>query len=312
MKCLNNIILINLFCLFLLSTSCSADIQVFTCEPEWQALAIELGGDKISSFSATSGMQDPHQVQARPSLISKIRNADLLICSGADLEIGWLPLLLRRAGNQKLQPNKVGHFFAADHVRLLGIPKIIDRNQGDVHAAGNPHVQTNPKNILRIAKALLKNMKKIDPANAQFYQNRANLFLQKWKQALKKWQLKIEQIKGENVIVQHSNWDYLFDFSKLNQVATIEEKPGIPATSGHLSALIKQLKMNSAKIIIVAAYQDQRASQWLSSHTSLKVVILPFTIGGNKQVVDLFSLYDQTFTLLVNAILNQRKEVLSI
>jgi zinc/manganese transport system substrate-binding protein len=296
-------LLFSMFSILLLiqSNPVYADINIFACEPEWQALVGELGGSKVTSFSATTGLQDPHQVQARPSLISKMRNADLLVCSGADLEIGWLPVLLRRASNPALQVNKPGYFFAANHVRLLGIPKVIDRSQGDVHAAGNPHVQTNPKNIKLIAKALVKRMKIIDPDNASYYQERTNDFLARWKTALKRWKKQVRAFKGQEIVVQHASWDYLVDFTQLEQVATIEEKPGIPVTSGHLSSLVKQLAHSQVKVIIHAAYQDEKASKWLSKRSGIKVVSLPFTIGGNNQANDLFSLYDNTFNLLALA-----------
>jgi zinc/manganese transport system substrate-binding protein len=280
----------------------AATINVFACEPEWQALAQALGGDKVTTFSATTGLQDPHQVQARPSLITKMRNADLLVCSGADLEIGWLPVLLRRAGNEKIALNKPGYFFAANYVKLLGIPKAIDRSQGDVHAAGNPHIQTNPKNIARVAKALVERMKIIDPDNASYYQQKSELFLTRWKQAIHKWKNQLRPFKGAKIVVQHASWDYLMDFGKFKQVAIIEEKPGIPATTQHLSALVKQLKADPADIIIRAAYQDGRPASWLSKRTGINTIVLPFTIGGDDQAQDLFSLYDQTFNLLTNAL----------
>ncbi len=288
--------------LFLASQSVNADIKAFACEPEWQSLVVELGGDKVTTFSATTGMQDPHQVQARPSLISKMRDANLLVCSGADLEIGWLPLLLRRASNSAIQVNKPGYFMAADHVRLLGIPKNIDRSLGDIHVAGNPHVQTNPKNIALIAKALVKRMKIIDPANADFYQKQTDDFLNRWKVAVRRWKQKARALKGTKIIVQHASWEYLNDFAKLEQVATIEEKPGIPATSGHLTSLLANLKQQPAKIIIHAAYQNGRASQWLAKRSGITAVTLPFTVGGSDTASDLFSLYDETFQILTEAI----------
>lgn len=288
---------------FFLSLPVFANINVFTCEPEWKSLVQELGGDKVSVFSATTGLQDPHQVQARPSLISKMSNADLLVCSGADLEIGWLPLLLRRASNSNIQVNKPGYFLAAEHVRLLGLPKVIDRSQGDVHAAGNPHVHTDPKNIRLIAKALVKRMKVIDPANADYYQKQADDFLIRWKKAVKKWKIQVKLLKGSKIIVQHASWDYLLDFVKLEQVATIENKPGIPVSSGHLHLLVKQFKHNAADVIIHAAYQNERSSTWLAKRTGIKSITLPFTVGGTANVTDLFSLYDETFRLLSNAIL---------
>lgn len=287
---------------FFFTQQVNADIKVFACEPEWQSLAIELGGDKISVFSATNGMQDPHRVQARPSLISKMRGAKLLICSGADLEVGWLPLLLRRAGNSSVSVNSDGYFMAADHVRLLGIPNSIDRSLGDVHAAGNPHVQTNPENIRLIAKALVKRLKKIDPINADYYQSRTDKFLSKWNQSIRNWKQKLRVIKGAKIVSQHASWDYLFDFAKLEQVALIEKKPGIPATSGHLTNLLSELKLQPAKLIIHAAYQDGKASRWLSERSGIVSVTLPFTVGGSEQATNLFSLYDETFRILIEAI----------
>ncbi len=298
-KTINQWILVSLL---LAAGTAAADIKVFACEPEWAALAGQLGGDKLEAFSATSGKQDPHQIQARPSLISQIRSANLLICSGADLEIGWLPLLLRRSGNPRVQAGSLGYFLATEHVKLLGIPKVIDRSQGDVHAAGNPHVQTNPKNIARIAKALLKTMQKVDTSNAAYYQMRYQQFIKRWNVAVKKWKAQMRPFKGLPIVVQHQSWDYLEDFTGLVQVATIEEKPGIPPSSGHLASLLNQLKTTPAKIIIHAAYQDGKASRWLAQKSGIPVVKLPFTVGGDEQSGDLFSLYERTFNLLQQAL----------
>jgi len=308
LQIIKNITLVT--CTLLLTSQANfafANINVFACEPEWQALANELGGEKVSTFSATTGMQDPHQVQARPSLITKMRNADLLICSGADLEVGWLPVLLRRASNSKIAVNKPGYFFAANHVKLLGMPKVIDRSQGDVHAAGNPHIQTNPKNIALVAKALVKRMKTIDPTNADYYQTNTDDFLARWKKAMRQWKKQARRLKGTRFIVQHASWDYLMDFGQFEQVAIIEEKPGIPATTGHLSHLVKQFQHNPADIIISAGYQDKRASKWLSERTGIPSQTLPFTLGGNGSSNDLFSLFDNTFALLTQTLTDKDK-----
>lgn len=211
-----------------------AAINLFTCEPEWKALADEIGGDQVTSSSATTGLQDPHHIQARPSLIARVRKADMFICTGADLEIGWLPLLLRRAGNSQLQKGQKGYFMATRHVRILGKPKMIDRSQGDVHAAGNPHIQTNPKNILPVAKALAKRFMEIDPQQASYYQSRLDDFSKRWKAALKRWKKMTRPLKHLPIVVHHESWIYLEDYLKLNQIATLEDKPGIPPTSGHL------------------------------------------------------------------------------
>ena len=149
------------------SLSAHATLQVFACEPEWAALASEVGGDKVVSFSATHAQQDPHYIRARPSLISKARRADLIICSGADLEIGWLPLLLERAGSN-VQPGRLGNLMAFHYVPLLEIPVVVDRSMGDVHPDGNPHIHLDPYNILRVAEELSDRLISLDGSNSDF------------------------------------------------------------------------------------------------------------------------------------------------
>ena len=279
-----------------------ADLNIFSCEPEWAALATQLGGDKIKVFSATTGLQDPHHIQARPSLIARIRKADLLICTGADLEIGWLPLLLRRSNNSKIKPGQPGNFVATEYVRLLGIPKLIDRSQGDVHAAGNPHIQTNPKNILRVAKAFHQRLVELDASNSGYYDAQFETFSKHWKKALKHWKTMTKPLTHLKVVVHHDSWVYLKDYLKLNQLATLEDKPGIPPTSGHLNQLLKTMKSNPAKVIFHAAYQPEKASNWLSKRTNIPAIVLPFTVGGTEQATDLFQLYEDTFNRLLKAV----------
>lgn len=287
---------------FVYTQTALAKVNIFACEPEWQSLSQELGGELVNSFSATTGLQDPHHIQARPGLIVKIRNADMIACTGADLEIGWLPLLIRRAGNLKIQKGQPGYFMASNHVRLLGIPKIVDRSQGDVHAAGNPHIQTSPKNILPVARALTERLIQIDPANKAQYQHKLTDFSQRWKAALARWKKLTRPLKHQIVFVHHDNWVYLEDYLKLEQTATLEDKPGIPPTSGHLSELLKQTKQQMPAMIIRAAYQSGKPAQWLSSRTGIPAVTLPFTVGGTAQSTDLFSLYDDTFARLLKVI----------
>ncbi|MFT6896426.1 MAG: zinc/manganese transport system substrate-binding protein [Paraglaciecola sp.] len=284
-----------------LSGQVSAELQIFACEPEWASLAEELGGDKVTAYSATTGLQDPHHIQARPSLIAKIRNADMLACTGAELEIGWLPLLLQRASNSNIQPGKPGHFLASEHVRLLGIAKRIDRSQGDVHASGNPHIQTNPANIKRIAKAMNDTLQQLDNANAAYYQQRFDDFNRRWKVALRKWKTMLRPLKNSDIVVHHNSWLYLQDWLDLNNVATLEDKPGIPPSSGHLVNILELMKTQPVRMIVRAAYQSDRAALWLSAKTDIPIVVLPFTIGGNEQAVDLFSLYDNTFEMMLKA-----------
>src|SRR5438128_4548273 len=156
-----------------------AALRVFACEPEWGALAQELGGNLVDVSVATSALQDPHQIQAKPSLIARARNADLVACTGAELEIGWLPVLLQQSGNAKVQAGQPGNFAAADFVRKLELPTQLDRSQGDVHASGNPHIQTDPRNIALVAAALGARFQQVDAAHASQYAQRQNDFSQR-------------------------------------------------------------------------------------------------------------------------------------
>src|SRR3954468_820577 len=168
------------FMLALCSLPSHAALNVLACEPEWAALATELGGDKVKVSSATSALQDPHRIEARPSLIARTRNADLLVCTGMELEVGWLPVLLQQSGNPKIAPGQPGNLEAGAMVPRLDVPGRVDRSQGDVHAAGNPHIQQDPRNIARVADALVARLAQIDAANAGYYQARHKDFSARW------------------------------------------------------------------------------------------------------------------------------------
>ena len=157
-----------------------AAVEVLACEPEWAALATEIGGKLVNAESATTPQQDPHYIQARPSLIAKVRRAQLVVCTGADLEVGWLPLLLRQGGNAAVQPGQPGFLNAADFVELLEKPSSVDRSLGDVHPYGNPHIQTDPRNIAKVAAALADRLAMLDGANAATYKQRYEDFAQRW------------------------------------------------------------------------------------------------------------------------------------
>jgi zinc/manganese transport system substrate-binding protein len=292
----------NYFLLLLITASpAMADINIFACEPEWASLSQELGGDKVTVFSATTGLQDPHYIQARPSLIAKARQADLLVCTGAELETGWLPLLQRKSGNAAIQTGAAGYFMATDYVALSNIPTSLDRSQGHVHAAGNPHIQTSPLKILRVAQALTQRLQELDGINAVLYQQRWQDFETRWQAAIEKWQQQAAPLKGTKIVVQHNNWHYLSNWLGLNKIAVLEAKVGVPPTVKDLNNVLNKLKVTPAKIVINAAYQPSRATDWLTNKTAITNVTLPFTVGGNKKSTDLFSLFDDTIQRLLNA-----------
>jgi zinc/manganese transport system substrate-binding protein len=280
----------------------AAEIKVFACEPEWAALAQELGGEKVSAFSATTALQDPHHIEARPSLIARLRQADLLVCTGAELETGWLPVLLRQAGNARVQPGQPGYFEAANHVRMLEIPARLDRAEGDVHAAGNPHIQADPRNIGAVATALARRLTEIDPAGANHYRTRQRDFAQRWNAAIKRWEQQAAPLKGVRIVVQHKGFPYLENWLGLRQIAALEPKPGMEPTSGHLAEVLEKLKREPAQMILRAAYHDGRASEWLAERVKIPAVVLPFTVGGTDPAKDLFGLFDDTLQRLLGAL----------
>jgi len=290
--------IIPLLSLLFLSNPLYAGLQVFACEPEWASLANELGGEHLDVYTATTNQQDPHHIQARPSLIAKARRADLLVCTGAELEIGWLPLLLRKSGNPNIQAGQVGYFIATDHVSLLDQPTALDRSLGDIHAAGNPHVHLDPVRLQEIANKLSHTLAKLDPANSSDYEKKLELFTQNWQSMIVKWTQRTQHLKGKPIVVHHKNWTYLQHWLGLNQVAVLEPKPGIPPTSSHLSSLILGLEKSPAQVIVYANYQDNKASNWLSEKTGIPTLELTFSPAKDETLTHWFDqLLNQLLTL---------------
>jgi zinc/manganese transport system substrate-binding protein len=283
------------------TASAHAALRVLACEPEWGALAQELGGPLVDVSVATSALQDPHQIQARPSLIARARNADLLVCTGAELEVGWLPVLLQQSGNAKVQAGQPANFAAADFVRKLEVPAQVDRSQGDVHAAGNPHIQTDPRNIALVATALAARLQQLDGGNASAYADRGKDFQQRWQQAMARWTTKAAPLKGIAVVSQHKAFSYLYDWLGIKEVAVLEPKPGVEPSVSHLQQVLASLKAQPARMVLYSAYQDGRPSEWLQTNAGIPAVRLPFTVGGDDASKDLFTLFDDTIDRLLAA-----------
>ena len=281
----------------LLAYPASAALNIFACEPEWGALAQELAGERAKIYVATTGLQDPHRIEARPSLIARARSADLLVCTGAELETGWLPLVQQQSGNARIQAGQPGYFEAARFVDLIEMPARLDRSLGDIHAEGNPHVHLHPANIAKVAAALAQRMAQID--SDPIYEKRLQAFLGRWHEATARWEKQAAPLKGMPVVVHHRDLAYLNRWLGLREVGALEPKPGMPPGSAHLAELLERQKRDPAKAVTRAAYNDPRPSEWLASRAGIPVVVLPFTIGGNEQAKDLFSLYDDTLARLL-------------
>ena len=284
------------------TSAAMATVNILACEPEWGALATELGGDKVSVYNATTALQDPHHIQAKPSLLARARSADLVVCTGSQLEIGWLPILLQQSGNPRLQPGQPGNFEATSFVRMLELPSSVDRSQGDVHPGGNPHIQTDPRNIALVAAALAKRLEQIAPSDAAVFQARYRDFSSRWQTAMTRWQAVAAPLKGLPIVVQHKGFPYLEDWLGLREVAALEPKPGVEPSSAYLTEVLAQLAQRPAKLIIRAAYNDGRPSEWLAQRAHIPAVELPFTVGGSDKAGDLFGLFDDTLQRLLTAV----------
>lgn len=278
-----------------------AALNIFACEPEWAALAKEIGGDDVRVYAATTALQDPHRIEARPSLIAQMRRANLVVCTGAELEAGWLPVLLQNANNAAVQPGRPGYFEAARFVPLLEKPARLDRADGDVHAAGNPHLHTDPRNILRVAESLAARMIEVDPGNAAAHRARGQAFAVRWQAAIARWEARAASLRNLPVAVQHKSFSYLLAWLGMTEVAVLEPRPGVEPSVGHLARVAARLQTTPAKMVLRAAYQSPRPADWLAKRAGIPALELPYSVGGNDRAQDLFGLFDDTLDQLLEA-----------
>ena len=279
-----------------------ADLAIFATVPEWGALAKEIGGDKVKVYTATTALQDPHRIEAKPSLLAQARRANLLVATGAELEIGWLPLVQRDSGNAAIQVGQPGYFEAAAQVTRLDVPASVDRSHGDVHAGGNPHIQLDPRNVLKVGEKLAARMAELDPPQAAAYKAGFAAFAGKWQAAMARWEKEAAPLKGVAVLVHHESFSYLFNWLGMRSVGALEPKPGIEPTSGQLTSLLARQPTQPARMVLRAAYQPDGPSAWIAGKAGIPAVLLPFTVGGTPEAKDLVGLFDDTVQRLLKAL----------
>ncbi|MFN4326779.1 MAG: metal ABC transporter substrate-binding protein [Azonexus sp.] len=289
-------------CALWLTGIAQAELRVFATVPEWAALARELGGDRVKVYSATSAFQDPHRIEAKPSLLAQARQANLVVAAGADLEVGWLPLVLRDSGNAAIQPGRPGYFEAAAGVDRLEVPSVIDRAHGDVHAAGNPHLHLDPHRVQKVADALAARLAEIDAPNAAAYQANLKAFSGKWQAAIARWEREGAPLKGVGVLVHHASFTYLTHWLGMKELGTLEPKPGIEPTSGQLSGLLARQATAPARMVLRTPYNPEGPSQWIAGKSGIPAVLLPYTVGGTPAAKDLVGLFDDTLQRLLQAL----------
>ena len=288
--------------LFLPSLAEAKKLTVVTATTDIAALAQEVGGEKISVESIAKGYQDPHFVEAKPSFLLKLRQADLLIVVGLQLEIGWLPPLINQSGNARIQVGAPGYLDASQFAEILDIPTgTVTRAMGDVHPLGNPHYWLDPENGRRIAKGIAGKLGDLDPSNTAYYQERFQDFDKRLAAAEQKWDAEMKPYHGRKVVTYHNSFPNFAKHFSLNVIGYVEPRPGIPPTPSHTIELIGLMKRENCKVILVEPYFDLKTPQAIARDTGGIVVQYLPSVGGEKQVTNYFELFDYDIGLLTKA-----------
>ncbi len=280
-----------------------AAINVVTSTEDLAAIVKEVGGDKVAVESLARGYQDPHFVEAKPSFILKLNKADLLVAVGRELEIGWLPPLITQSRNPKVQPGSAGYLDASQNAKILDIPTgQITRAMGDVHPQGNPHYWLDPENGLRVAKEVQNKLTELSGADAGYFTQRYSDFERRLNEATKRWKATMAPYKGIKVVTYHRSWPNFADAFGIDVIGYVEPKPGIPPSPAHTLDLEAAMKQQNVKLVLVEPYFDLKTPNAIGRDTGAKVLVMPPSVGGVKEVTDYFKLFDYDINLLVNAI----------
>jgi zinc/manganese transport system substrate-binding protein len=288
---------------FAYSAQARAPIKVVTSTEDLASLVKEVGGDKVSVEALARGYQDPHFVEAKPSFVIKLHTADLLVVVGRELELGWLPPLITQSRNSRIQPGSAGYLDASLNVRILDIPAgQITRAMGDVHPSGNPHYWLDPGNGRRMAKAIQDKLTEFSRGDAAYFAGRYGDFEKRLSEAEKRWQGAVATFKGVKVVTYHRSWPNFAEAFGLNVVGYVEPKPGIPPSPSHQLALTQEMKQQGVRILMVEPYFDLQTPNKIARDTGAKVLVMPPSVGGVKEVQTYIQLFDYDINLLVSAI----------
>jgi ABC-type Zn uptake system ZnuABC Zn-binding protein ZnuA len=287
----------------LLPTAAEAKkLNVVTSTTDLASLTQEVGGDNVNVESIAKGYQDPHFVEAKPSFLLKLRQADLLIAVGLQLEIGWLPPLITQSGNPKIQIGGPGYLDASQFAEILDIPQgNLTRAEGDVHPMGNPHYWLDPDNGRRIARGIATKLADMDPANGAYFHQRFQDFEKRLLAAEQKWDAEMKPYRGRKVVTYHRSFPNFAKHFGLDVIGYVEPRPGIPPTPSHTIELIQLMKRESCKIVLVEPYFDLKTPQSIARETGAQVVVYLPSVGGEKQVTNYFELFDYDIALLTKA-----------
>ena len=277
-------------------------LNIVTATTDMAALTQEVGGDKVSVESIAKGYQDPHFVEAKPSFLLKLRQADLLVVVGLQLEIGWLPPLITQSGNPKIQVGANGYLDASQFAQIMEVPQgTVTRAMGDVHPLGNPHYWLDPDNGRRIARGIANKLGEMDPSDAAYFQERFQDFDKRLSAAEQKWDAEMKPFRGKKVVTYHRSFPNFAQHFGLDVIAYVEPRPGIPPTPSHTLELIQQMKRENCRVVLVEPYFDLKTPQSVGREANAQVVVYLPSVGGEKQVTNYFELFDYDIGLLVKA-----------
>jgi zinc/manganese transport system substrate-binding protein len=251
-------------------------IRVVATIPDLAALAQAVGGDRVQVRSLSLPTQDAHFVDARPSMALQLNRADLLIAVGRDLEVGWLPVVLTGARNPAIQPGRPGYLEAGEYAEVKGVPTgHVDRSQGDIHPTGNPHFLHDPNQGLRVARAIAERLAQIDPEHAETYRQNLETFEADAQGRIRRWERMLERHRGAKIVAYHTSWLYLLDWLGLEQLATIEPKPGIPPSPAHVARLLARMRAERPALIMQESYYPDATARLLGERADIPVLVLP-------------------------------------
>ncbi len=276
----------------------SAKLRVVGTLPDFAALATELGGERVEAESLIKGTQDPHFVDAKPSLILKVNRADLLILIGMGLEDGWLPVLLTQARNGDIHPGKPGYLDASTLIEAKDVVANPDRSMGDIHGAGNPHYYTSPHELYRIAGGIHRRLVQLDPDGASYYKERWTAFDTKYQKKTAQWKTALAPLKGANVVVYHESWVYLLDWLGVRKVGSLEPIPGIPPSPAHVSKLLNKVKSENVRFVLQEIYHPTNLSKIFAEKAGAMLVIMPSMVGAEPGMETIWDKFDRIATLL--------------
>lgn len=281
----------------------SAQLKVVTSTTDLYDIATAVGGDRIKASHIGEGFQDPHFIEAKPSFVLQLRNADVWAFVGLDLEIGWMPLLLDGARNPKIQLGGSGYLDVSRAMPVIDLPKgAVDRSMGDVHPLGNPHYWLDPENGRRMARLFLAKFSELDPKDAAIFAANEKAFEERLGTTEKGWQAQLAQIKGKPVVAWHTSWNYFAEYTGMKIVAFMEPKPGVPPSPSHLLSVVQAVRTSGAKVIIMEPFYDRKMADLVARQTGATVLILPPSVGGVPGITNYLQLMQHNVSDLAAAV----------